>query len=249
MPDFARHALHTARRHSGCRVFALSDYGDPDWHDARQAYSARMKAAIQIIKANNAGVIPREAYMIFRWLVLADFIEANHIGPPIISLDWDMLTFGPLWPHFVKCGIEQADFGTYFDRERSQEYMEAFPVMNLRCVTTFCDFVLAMLKAWPPGLVNERRGFRSGGDMLWWHHMATVCRYKVADIGRVVDGALFDPNIILNQDQFEHDDWHGKKIVMKGGKPHFVLKTGALVRALTVHCFMEWKNRTAELLR
>lgn len=247
MPMFAKHAALCAQRHSGCRVVLLSDHKETGWTNA-EPYMESCHRNLQKIKLHTNGAVPRETWMLFRWFVMEEFIFSHNITAPVIAIDWDCLVFDELWPYFRSCGIENVDYGACFDWERIRNYMQACVVRTLPAIRMFTGLVSAALDSWPPALINERGGFAGGADMLWWNNTRVVGGYKAAPINVWCDGRLFDSNIILDGDSYEHDRCFGKKVTMKDGKPHFIRKDGQLVKAVAVHCFMEWKKRTAELL-
>lgn len=247
LPAFANHAVACARKNSGCDVVALSNYQDEGWDDVSPFLNG-VNRATQFILKNNDGVIPREAYPMFRWFIIAEYLSTYGITGPIVSLDWDTLCFGELIPHFQKCGRVGYHYGSSFDRERSKEYTAPVVVWDTSVIHCFTYLVAGVLKSWPPALTNDHGGFAGGGDMVWWNQLGNICRYRVATVSDELDGQLFDANIILDADRYEHDGCMGKKVVMQNGMPHFVRKDGTLIKALVIHCFMAWKSKTSELI-
>jgi hypothetical protein len=247
MPTFCRHAGEAAKRHSGCETILLSNYDVPGWDDARP-FMHRVNRALRAISRNNNKAIPRQIWFISRWFVIHEFITHYGYHRPVISIDWDALIFQELWPHFVSCGITDCDYAASYDRNRSRSFTAPIVINNLKVLDMFVRVMTGVFHLWPPALLNPEGAFAGAGDMLWWNKVAVLCGYKIGTVSNEVNSRMFDPNIILDEDLYEHDGCQGKRIVTQDGQPHFVRKDGTLVKAVAIHCFMSWKNRTGELI-
>lgn len=247
MPEFAKHSALCAQRYSGADVVLLTDHDVPGWQDVFP-YTKGVENSFRDIAFHNNGIIPREAYFLFRWFIVYEYVIRNHVASPIMSLDWDILVFEDLWLYFSSLGIAGFDFGSVFSRDRTKDYSVPTVIVNLSVLEAYATLISLVFKLWPKILMTPSGKFAGGGDMIWWNRLATLFGYDVLTISNEFNGKLFDANIVLDTDLYEHDGCIGKKVVIENGKPHFVRKDGTLVKAVAVHCFMEWKKKTGELI-
>ena len=246
MPQFARDAVECAKRYSKCDVVAITDHDEPGWITDRSFFETASKMVDLCDEShlkdeycwNN--MTPMQ-----RWAIIHDFVTKNGIKSPIFSADWDILVFGDVQKHLEKFDYLRYDVCDLYAKEATPpiDHLAPYAVQNLDAIGYFCETAISRFRWKCPSL---KHGF--GSDMGWWWVTKSVGGFTAVDVGKEVDGAIIDNNLILNRDIYVDDDGY-KKIVMVDGIPHFVRQdNGALVRAIAVHCFMYWKEKTHRLL-
>lgn len=245
MPQCARDALACAKLFSGAEVVAITDFGEPGWIDSepyRERAYAFKKAFI-----DGCGVEVRELPAIMRWFIIEEYIRVHSITEPIMQIDWEVMVFENLESHFRKFPVMSHDLGDTADRNTPEPHNRTVPywVTNLSSIRFFTSMLEAQAKCRTPLFT----GHKCGGDMNWWEHARAEGGYTPVNLGTENDGALFDLNIILDQDIYESTDG-AKKVYWKDGKPFFKRKSdGGMVKAIAIHCFWMWKPKTSDILK
>lgn len=244
MPQCARDALACAQHFSGSDVIGLSDYGVEGWEDAvpygNRAYAFR-KAFLDV-----CGQDDRSLPAIMRWFMIEEYIRVHSITEPISQIDWEVLVFGDLESHFHKCSVSGCDIGDTVDRQTPAPHNRTAPyyVKNHAAILFFTRMLEAHVAARTPLFVQHK----CGGDMNWWEHVRLEGGFTPVNLAGEVDDALFDLNILLDQDIYESHNC-AKRVFWKEGQPYFKRQSdGGMVKAVALHCFWSWKDKTSDLM-
>lgn len=244
MPQFARDSLRCAQLFSGMEVVGLSDFVEDGWFDA-SPYAERAFAFRKNFIAA-CGIEARELPCIMRWFIIEDYLRAHGLTDPIMQIDWEVLVFGDLEAHCRRCGAADADIGDTVSKNLPDHNRTApYWVNNLSAIHFFTAMMEAQVKCKTPLLTSHK----CGGDMNWWEHARAEGGYTPVDISRESGDAIFDLNILLDRDIYE-DYFGAKRLFWVDGKPHFKRRSdGGLVKAVAVHCFWTWKDKTSDILK
>lgn len=242
VPQCALDAFTCAERFSGCKVVALTDMDVPAGWESVVPYNKSMIEFTKRLK--QVSVRPPDRYfpMCKRYFVMQDYVTTHKVSEPIFNCDWDLLILGNLPEYFHKVGGLQTDLCSAVVRCNGY-YQEPMLINRLDALQAFVDQLWHLLKVTPNGEIWFC-------DMTLW----TVLRNAKAFTDSFTCSQLgfdcyFDYNMSLDNDIFEHENG-SKKMYWMDGKPHFkVLTDGSLVRAIALHTFIGWRNRTQEIMK
>lgn len=243
MPQFALDALKCAQLYSGMDVVGLSDFGERNFQDATP-YMERANAFRSAFR-NACGKETRDLPATLRWFIIEEFVRAHSIQVPVFNIDWEVMVFGDIESHCRKLGVVNGDIGDTTDKALSDHNRTApYWINNHSAVQFFTAMLEAHVKCRTPLLT----GHKCGGDMNWWEHVRTAGGYTPVDISLEIDDCLFDLNIMLEKNIY-HSNAEAKLLFWKDGKPYFKRQSDdGLVRAIAVHCFWTWKEKTSDIL-
>lgn len=246
MPQFANDALECANMFSGMEVIGLTDFGivcPSLWKCVDPYIDRAVPFKADFISA--CGQDDRSLPAIMRWFVIEEYCLVHGITEPICQIDWEVMVFGNLEEHFNKCSVSIGDIGDTVDRNVEAPHNRTAPyyIRDHSAIRFFTRFLEAQVQCRTPLFIQHK----CGGDMNWWEHVRAEGGYTPVNLAGEVDNAVFDLNIILDQDLYEFD--LGKKVYWKDGKPYFKrLSDGGLVKAVALHCFWWWKVKTSDIL-
>lgn len=250
MPQFAKDALYCAQKFSGMEVIGISDYikeveGGSDDFSCASEYSTRAyNFRRNFIDA--CGQDDRMISALGRWFVIEEYCRIHGISEPIIQIDWEVMVFGNLEEHFNKLSVKSGDIGDAVDNKVPAPHNRTAPywIGNHSAIRFFTRMLEAQVQCRTPLFVQHK----CGGDMNWWEHARQEGGYTPVDVSQEVDNSIFDPNMMIGHETYEWENG-GKKLFWKEGKPYFKrLSDGGLVKAVALHCFWTWKDKTSDIL-
>lgn len=230
-------AIRCAERFAGCPVVVLSDEhpGVGTWIDANP-YLAPVEQWRQL-----AQKLPHDVFRLVsieRWLMLWEAIYRQAIKLPIFHLDWDVM---------LLCNVPKNYKGfTHFDFTYGRpDVGTASVAYGIRTAAPLCQFCRDVtLHVNRPNILPHQHFH----DMWFWCEIVNQAKFKTCPINQLHAQGYWDVNMFYGAAVFEHDG-KSKVLYWVGRTPYFKLKRdGRLVRALQIHCWGEWKTRTAEIL-
>lgn len=241
VPQCAIDAKICAERFSGCDVIALTDMPTEGWQDATPYMESSNAFKSDLLKGMT---IPLGRFfpMSARYFIMEEYISRNGISDPVFNCDWDILVFSNLPEHFKSVGGLDVDLCSCLVRSNGIPQAPML-ISNLSSIKFYTDLM---------------RGYLSHGN----HNNIFLCDItqwiEVRKKGGFSDSfscatlrrdTYFDPSTGLDDDVFDFTAG-SKRIAWKDGLPHFIEKdTNNLVRAIAIHTFMGWRNRTQDIMR
>lgn len=243
LPAHAIAALQCARLFSGCRCVGLTDMPLADGWESVTPYSNLAFRCERTHGLKRDDLWSRNST--YRWFAISEYIRAHDITEPIFSCDWDLMIFENLWEFFEKKGHETHDYGICIDKVQNHGAQSApYMVRNLDAIRYFCDLMLMQFMYWPPLMNNH-----CWADQVWWAKIPPITSYTYFDMNFERDDKIFDMNIALKEDAYEHSVEGSKEIVWQDSRPHFIrTKDKSLVRCVGLHCFMAVKETMPAML-
>lgn len=232
--DGFQDVLACAKARAGCQIWVISDGAAPagvnhipisEFHDANRVR--------ELITPNSGRWA---SFSLARWFILRDFI-ALHPSPdlfPVFFADWDVMLFRDL-------NIAYAPFLKFDYTVSIHDGMEsaAYGVNHLHPLNVFC----AQVEKWNVDNSPLAKGLN---DMEAWSLNNRINNWNVGDLFKITNGSVFDHSMHCGEKEYEFVG-PAKDVVFVNGFPHFILKSGELVKAVTLHCWGSYKTRTAEM--
>jgi hypothetical protein len=241
MPQCAKDALTCANRFSGCDVIALTDMPTEGWQDATP-YMGSANAYKEDVLRGLTVPLNRFFPMSARYFIMEEYIGKHGISEPVFNCDWDILVFSNLPEHFKAVGGLETDLCSCLIR--SNKIAQApMLISNLAAIKSYTELMRGYLAH-----NNNNQIFFC--DITQW----TAVRKKGGfsdsfSCATLRRDTYFDPSTGMDNDVFDFIG-SSKRIAWKDGLPHFIEKdTNNIVRAIAIHTFMGWRNRTQEIMK
>jgi hypothetical protein len=194
-------------------------------------------------------------HSLMRWFCIGMFCQDQGIDTPIFAPDWDMLIFQDMREAEARMDCYDFSVGLAALHIKHPSLLMMFYGMAMECVREGKEAFPDVEHA-----ARRRTGNATWSDMEIWEVLRSRVGLKKVTVTEVKGGSVFDDiiQVLPGESELELDetDVHAfskrvsKRIVWEGGRPHFVIKdSGRLVKANTIHCWGNYKMRTAELLK
>ena len=187
-----------------------------------------------------------------RWFCVCFFCQDHGITGPVFAPDWDTLIFQDMVVAESRLGDYDYSVALNAQHVSHPSVLASFYWMAIQCVKRGKG-AFRYIKHEP----NRQTGTPTWSDMEIWEVLRARLGLSSVPVGEVRDNTVFDDiiQVFPDETQFELDesDLHiysgrvSKRVVWEQNKPHFILN-GNLVKANTIHCWGNYRVRTAELL-
>lgn len=228
-------AVKAANLYSGCEVIALNDLG----YQGLEYYPLNpYTETIRYLESfwNKADLGWWCLRVISRWAAIYDFMRLNKLDEPIFSADWDVLIFQNL-------NDACAPFVEFDVNDMGRTFSEPYEVKHFALIKEYIDHVAAYYKPGPDPMKNMN------GMATWARFLDDRPDVHCGNLNQVMNDSIFDRNIHCDTDIFEGDGCN-KRIYWIDKKPHFKrLADGKMIRANILHCWGDYKEKTAQLLQ
>jgi len=244
LPQYAKDSLEAAKRFSECNVVGLTDMPSDGWEDVApyMALSTRMESEFRSQTAS--GDEHDNLTCFYRWFAIYEYIIAHDLKPPFVVLDWEVMVFQPLRPHFAAISAFEYSHVHGIDKNVNVGATTNPQLFNLvGPIKVFYEVLKMSMEARTPWFRDL-----SFADMSWWIHVRNVTGYPAGDMTVEGTTGFFDANITLDLDRYEGDGGR-KKVVWIDKKPYFVRRSdGTPIKAVAIHCFGGAKDFTSDYL-
>lgn len=222
-------AIKAAKERSGCNVHVISNI--PSISEGSVLCSPSM------LHCKSDKLINTWYLTHIKWFILLWYCKKYNVEFPVYAPDWDTLVMHNV--DGLLSSIKDYDIMHVFEPEQHVT-SAAVVIRSLDILEEYCSFV----DNWG----DEPFEYEDYSDMSAWRVLIRTRPLKIVNLGEERDGGVFDSNIFLGKDVYEHDGV-GKKVFFIDGKPHFKrLSDGKLLKAYCLHCWGVYKNRTGELM-
>lgn len=232
--DGWKDTLACAKARANCPIWVISDGPAPDGvnHIPISAFPDAIR--VRDLIAPNSG--RWASFSLARWFVLREFAMQHPEAFPIFCADWDVMLFRDL-------NVAYAPFVKFDYTVSVHDGMEsaAYGVNRLAPLNLFCEMVEYMNVD-----VDNNPHAKGLNDMEAWSLITRTGLWNVGDLFKITNGSVFDHSMHCGEKDYEFVG-PAKDVVFVNGFPHFILKSGELVKANTLHAWGTFKTRTAEM--